>query len=106
MTGIDLTHGRGIPELMKLQENFKDYRIVVSGVLHCEDILFDGQVESEKIINQLYDDAAHLYHVIINVPSAISRKYFCKGCNKGCASGVRHRCQEISNHSMAVSPCS
>jgi hypothetical protein len=47
-TGIDLTDGGGIPELMKFQEHFKDYRIVVFGGLNWEDLVFDGKVESEK----------------------------------------------------------
>jgi hypothetical protein len=51
MTGIDLTHEGGIPELIKFQEHFKDYRIVVFGGLYCEDIVFDGQVKFQKIIN-------------------------------------------------------
>ena len=55
-TGIDLSTGGGIPELMRFQEHFKEYRIVVLGGLNCEDIYFDGQVESEKRINLVYDD--------------------------------------------------
>ena len=54
-TGIDLTNGGGIPEIMQFQEHFKEYRIVVFGGLNCEDIVFDGQVESGKRINLLYD---------------------------------------------------
>jgi len=50
-TGIDLSGGGGVPELMRFQEHFKEYRIVVFGGLNCEDIYFDGQVESEKRIN-------------------------------------------------------
>jgi len=55
-TGIDLTNGGGICELNNFQEYFKEYRIVVFRGLNCEDIIFDGQVESEKRINLLYDD--------------------------------------------------
>ena len=47
-TGIDLSSGGGVPELLRFQEHFKEYRIVVFGGLNCEDIYFDGQVESEK----------------------------------------------------------
>ena len=47
-TGIDLSRGGGVPELIRFQENFKEYRIVVFGGSNCEDIYFDGQVESEK----------------------------------------------------------
>ena len=56
--------------------------------------MFDGQVESEKRINLLHDDVAKHYHVINSVTGALSRKYFCNGCNRGCESGVTHRCQE------------
>jgi hypothetical protein len=34
-TGIDLTNGGGVPELIKFQEHFKEYRIVVFGGLNC-----------------------------------------------------------------------
>jgi len=43
-TGIDLSRGGGVPELMRFQEHFKEYRIVVFGGLNCEDIYFDRQV--------------------------------------------------------------
>jgi len=56
--------------------------------------MFDGQVDSEKRINLVYDDVQHHFHVINNVTGALSRKYFCKGCNKVYGSGVTHRCQE------------
>jgi hypothetical protein len=104
-TGIDLTNGGGIPKLINFQEHF-NYRIVVFGGLNCSDMIFDGEVEFERRTNLLYDDVAHHYHVIINVPAAISRKYFCKGCNNSCVSGVTHRCQEICSDCMSVPPCS
>jgi len=44
--GIDLSRGGGVPELMRFQEHLKEYRIVVFGGLNCEDIYFDGGVES------------------------------------------------------------
>jgi hypothetical protein len=47
-TGIDPSNGGGISELMKFQEHFKEYRIVVFRGLDCNDIMFDGQVDSEK----------------------------------------------------------
>jgi hypothetical protein len=63
-TGIDLTNGGGVPELIKFQEHFKEYRIIVFGGLNCKDFVFDGLVESEKKINLPYDDVTHHYHVI------------------------------------------
>jgi hypothetical protein len=93
-TGIDLTNGGGIPELIKFQEHFKEYRIAVFGGLNCRDLVFDGQVESEKRINLLYDDVTHHYHVINSVTGAFARRFVCKGSNKWCQRGVTHRCQE------------
>jgi len=43
-TGIDQSRGGGVLELMRFQEHFKEYRIVVFGGLNGEDIYFDGQV--------------------------------------------------------------
>ena len=48
-TGIDLSLGGGVPELMRFQEHFKEYRIVVFGGLSCADIYSDGQGITENI---------------------------------------------------------
>ena len=52
---------------MQFQVHFQEYRIVVYSGLNCDDACFDGQVESEKRINLLYDDVEHHYHVINNI---------------------------------------
>jgi hypothetical protein len=104
-TGIDLTNGAGIPELMRFQEHFKEYRIVVFAGLNCEDIMFDGQVESENRINLLYDEVSQHFHVIGSLTGALSRKYVCKGCNRGCERGVTHICQETCSDCMSIPPC-
>jgi hypothetical protein len=104
-TGIDLTNGEGIPELIKFQEHLKEYRIVVFRGLNCKDSVFDGQIESEKRINLHYDDVTHFYHVINTVTGELARRFVCKGCNKGCKSGEMHRCQETCSDYMLVSPC-
>jgi hypothetical protein len=57
-------------------------------------MIFDGQVESEKIINLLYYDVTHHYHVINFVRDALLRQFVCEDCNIGCKSGEMHRCQE------------
>jgi len=104
-TGIDQQHGGGIPELQRFQDHFSEYRIVVYGGLKCRDIIFDGQVTSEKRIDLLYDDINSHYHVIANLSGAMVKRYVCKGCNKGCRSGVAHKCQETSNDCMSIPPC-
>ena len=35
-TGIDLINGGGVPELIKFQEHFDDYKIVVYDGLRCD----------------------------------------------------------------------
>jgi len=48
--GIDLSGAAGIPELVRIQEHFRDYKIIVFQGLTCEDIMFEGQVDSPKRI--------------------------------------------------------
>ena len=66
-TGISLTEGGGIPQLIKFQEHFRQYKITVYQGLACEDVIFEGQVDSPKKINLLYDDVEQHYHVIVNI---------------------------------------
>jgi len=49
--GIHLSTGAGIPELVRFQEHFREYKIVVYHGLSCEDIMFEGQVDSSMRIN-------------------------------------------------------
>jgi len=74
-----LTNGGGIPELIRFQEHFYDYKIVFYDGLHCDTILFEGQVESTKRINLLYDDINQHYHVITNLTGAMAKRYVCRG---------------------------
>jgi hypothetical protein len=75
-TGIDLQNGGAIPELEKFQEYFKEYSINVYGVLHCEDIIYDGMVCSERRLNLLYDDVTRHYHVITSLTGAMARTIY------------------------------
>jgi len=61
-TGIDLQNGGGIPEIRRFQDQFTEYKIVFYGGLGCDDIIFEGQVTSEKRVNLLYDDVERHYH--------------------------------------------
>jgi len=104
-TGIHLQRGGGIPELQRFQDHFSEYRIVLYGGLDCGDVIFDGQGISEKRINLLFDDVYKHYHVIANLTGAMVKGHVCKGCNKGCRSGVTHKCQETCNDCMFIPPC-
>jgi len=81
-TGLDLYNGGGIPELVRFQEYFRQYKIVVYHGLSYDDIMFEGRVDSSKRLNILYDDVECHYHVIVNLTAAMAKKYVCKGCNK------------------------
>ena len=63
-TGIDLQNGGGVPEIRQFQDHFTEYKIVVYSGLNCDDIIFEGQVTSEKRVNLLYDEVNRHYHVI------------------------------------------
>ena len=91
-TGIDMSRGGGVPELIRFQEHFKEYTIVVFGASNCEDIYFDGQVESEKRFNLVYDAVQRHFHVINSLTGAMARQYVCRGCNKGCQRGTAEKC--------------
>jgi len=41
-TGISLTEGGGISQLIKFQEHFWQYKITVYQCLACEDVIFEG----------------------------------------------------------------
>jgi hypothetical protein len=70
-TGTDMTNGGGVPQLIRIKEHFREYRIVVFGGLNCYDTIFDGQVESEKRIN-LYYNVTHHYYAINSVTGAFA----------------------------------
>ena len=49
-TGIDLTNGGRITELVRFQENFGDYKRVVYDSLYCDNIIFEGQTEPLHVL--------------------------------------------------------
>jgi hypothetical protein len=104
-TGIDLTNGAGIPELVRFQEHFHKYKIVMYQGLSCDNIMFEGRVQSSKRLNLLYDDVHQHYHVITNLTGAMARRYVRKACNKGCESDVTHICDQACSDCMASPPC-
>ena len=52
-TGIDLMKGAANPELVRFQEYFQEYKIVVYQGLSCYSIMFEGRAESPKRLNLL-----------------------------------------------------
>jgi hypothetical protein len=72
--GHQFRSGRAIRVLAKFQEYFKDCRIVVFSGFNVEDIMFDGQIQTEKRINLLYDKVARHYLVIVNITAAMAKQ--------------------------------
>ena len=60
--------------------------------------MFQGQIDSSKRLNLLYDDVEGHYH-------AMAKKYVCKGCNKACTSDVTHVCDQTCSECVACPPC-
>jgi hypothetical protein len=104
-TGIDLSKGAGIPELARFQEYFCDYKIVVYRGPNCDNIMFEGTVESPKRLNLLYDDVQRHYHVITSLTGAMARRYVCKACNKGCKRDASHVCDQTCSDCMMSPAC-
>jgi len=73
-TGNDLASGAGIPEHAIFQEHFLEENIVVYQVLSYDNIMFEGQVESAKRLNLLYDDVDRHYHVITNLTGSMAKR--------------------------------
>jgi len=100
-TGIDLTREGGIPELNRFQEHFRDYKIVVYQGLGCDDIMYEGQVDSSKHLNLLYDDVERHYHVKTNLTGAMAKKYVFNACHKSCRRDITHVCDQTCSDCMA-----
>jgi len=67
--------------------------------------MFEGQIDSTKRINLLYDEVERHYHVIVNITGAMAKKYVCKACNKGGRRDVTHMCDQTCSVCMAGPPC-
>jgi len=67
--------------------------------------MFEGQVDSPKKINLLYDEVEQHYHVIVKLTGAMAKKYVCKACNKGCTRDFTHMCDQTYRDCLASPPC-
>jgi len=104
-TGIDLNREGGIPELKCFKEHFRDYKIVVYQGHGCDDIKYEGQFDSSKHLNLLYDDVERHYHVITNHTIAMAKRYVCNACHKSCRGDITHICDQTCSDCKASPPC-
>ena len=71
-TGISLSEGGGIAQLIKFEEHFRQYKITVYRGLACKGVNLEGQVDSPKKIYLLYVDVEQHYHLIMNITGAMA----------------------------------
>lgn len=77
---------------LKIQESLEDYQIKVIDGTYPSNIIFQGQVQKEKIIYiECLDDH---YNSIINIRGYIGKNYFCESCHKGFCHLYDHCCPE------------
>ena len=62
--------------------------------------MFEGQDDSPKRLNILYDEAEQHYHVIANLTDAMAKENVCKGCSKVCKRDIAHVCEQRNRTSM------
>jgi len=67
--------------------------------------MFEGQVDSVKRLNILYDYVERHYHVIAKLTGAMGRRYVCKGCHKSCTSDIMHACDQTCSDCFVCPPC-
>jgi len=67
--------------------------------------MYEGQVDSSKHLNLLYDDVESYYHVITNLSGAMAKMYVCNACHKSCGRDITHVCEQTCNDCMASPPC-
>jgi len=67
--------------------------------------MYEGQVDSSKHLNLLYDDVERHYHVITNLTGAMAKKYVCNACLKSCGRDITQVCDQTCSDSMTCPPC-
>ena len=73
--------------------------------MSCEEIMFDGQVDSPKRLNILYDEVERHYHVIPNSTGAMAKVYVCKVCSKACKRDIANVCEQTCSDCIVSPPC-
>ena len=67
--------------------------------------MFEGQVDSTKTTNVLFDVVKRNYHIMVNITGAMAKTFMSKACNKSCASDPTHICDQTCSDCMARPPC-
>jgi hypothetical protein len=97
-------NGAGNPELAIIQHNFREYKIEVYEGIDCDSITFEGQVESSKRLNLVYDDVTLHYHVIASLRRAMLNKSCVELAVRG-AVATPHKCDQTCSDYMPIPPC-
>jgi len=52
--------------------------------------MFEGQIDTSKRTNLLFDDVERHYHVIVNITGAMAKRFMYKVYNKVCSCDATH----------------
>jgi len=67
--------------------------------------MFEGQVDSPKRLNILYDEVERHYYIIAKLTGAMAQKYVFKGCSKACKRDDAHVVDQTCSDCMVSPPC-
>ena len=73
--------------------------------INCDEIMFEGRVETSERLNLLYDEFTRHYHVIENLTAAMAKWLVCKACGKGGRRDVTHTCDQTCCSYMTSPLC-
>jgi len=62
--------------------------------LGCDDVMYEGQIDSSKHLNLLYYDVERYYRVITNLIEAMANKYVFNACHKCCVRDITNICDQ------------
>ena len=66
--------------------------------------MFEGQVDSTKTTNVLFDVVKRNYHIMVNITGAMAKTFMSKACNISCTSDVTHICDKTGSDCMGRPP--
>jgi len=103
--GVDPLVQAGLPEAHKFQSFLKEYRLTIFGSRNGKTILFDGNVQSQKYIDILYDTASKHFNTIVNIAGAFNVKDYCRDCKVGTDLVNSHTCKTKCRMCRSLTGC-
>jgi hypothetical protein len=71
----------GMPELQAFRRHLSDYKISVFSDRVGKDLMFEGDVNTGRNIDLIYEPDGHHFNVITNLAAAFTVDEYCRRCN-------------------------